>query len=134
MPHIDRTRKYSPRELMQLAVGLAEQSRSEHDGRVHPLVGAVVERDGYILQTGFRGDFDKGKHAEESALKKFTRPSDARGATVYTTLEPCTERGAESCTSLLLKYGIAKLVFGMLDPNPDIRGRGEWQLEERGVE
>jgi pyrimidine deaminase RibD-like protein len=115
-------------------VKLADQSRSEEDGRVHPMVGAVVERDGYILQTGFRGDLAPGKHAEESALRKFARPSDAKDATVYTTLEPCTERGAESCSSLPLKYGIRKMVFGMLDPNPDIRGRGEWRLEESRVE
>lgn len=119
---------------MELAVNLADQSRPEADGRVHPMVGAVVERDGYILQTGFRGDLAAGKHAEESALKKFTRLSDAKDATVYTTLEPCTERGAESCTSLLLRYGIRKMVYGMLDPNPDIRGRGEWRLEDSRVE
>jgi pyrimidine deaminase RibD-like protein len=134
VPEIDKKRKYFPRELMELAVQLAHQSKSEADNRVHPMVGAIVERDGYILQTGFRGDLASGKHAEESALKKFARPSDAKDTTVYTTLEPCTERGAESCSSLLLRYGIRKMVYGMLDPNPDIRGRGEWRLEESHVQ
>lgn len=134
MADIDKKRKYTARELMELAVQLAQESTAEKDGRVHPMVGAIVERDGYILQTGFRGDAGLGSHAEESALKKFARPSDARDATVYTTLEPCTQRGAESCSSLLLKHGIRRLVYGMLDPNPDIRGRGEWRLEESRVE
>jgi pyrimidine deaminase RibD-like protein len=130
VPEIDKKRKYSPRELMELA----QESKPEEDGRVHPMVGAIVERDGYILQTGFRGESAAGKHAEESALKRFVRPFDAKDATVYTTLEPCTERGAESCTSLLLRYGIRRMVYGMLDPNPDIRGRGEWRLEDSGLE
>jgi len=114
-------------------VRLAGSSKSEDDKRIHPKVGAVVSRDGHVLSTGFRGEHYDGAHAEESALLKL-KVEEAIGATVYSTLEPCTTRGKTPCSLLLIQRGITRLVYGMLDPNPDIRGQGEWLLEEHAVE
>jgi pyrimidine deaminase RibD-like protein len=68
-----------------------QKKACEDDGRSHPMVGAVIARDGHVLQTGFRGEAHNA-HADEAAIAKLT-PAQAVGTTVYTTLEPCTTRG-----------------------------------------
>jgi pyrimidine deaminase RibD-like protein len=115
---LDPNRQYSERELIELAVTLAEKSVSENDGRSHPLVGAVISRDGHVLQTGFRNE-KPNLHAEEAALEKLTT-AQAVGTTVYTTLEP-TVRGKMACTQRLITKGVSRVVIGMLDPNQRTR-------------
>jgi pyrimidine deaminase RibD-like protein len=117
---------------MDLAVRLAEKSVPEKDGRSHPFVGAVIARDGYVLATGFRGEKGTGAHAEETALAKLTL-AQAVGTTVFSTLEPCTIRGQMACAQRLISKHVNRVVIGMLDPNPDIRGQGEWLLEDVGI-
>src|SRR5580704_16892410 len=129
----EQIRQYTEPELMEMAVNQAALSKSEQDKRIHPMVGAVVARDGYLLATGFRGEAYDGAHAEESALRK-VRNDELVGATVYSTLEPCTTRGKTACSLLVIQRGVKRLVYGMLDPNPDIRGQGEWLLESYGIE
>jgi pyrimidine deaminase RibD-like protein len=128
----DPKQKYSERELMELAVKLAEKSVPENDGRSHPMVGAVIARDGFILATGFRGENAEGTHAEEAALAKLTT-AQAIGTTVYSTMEPCTVRGRMACTQRLITKHVSRVCYGLLDPNPDIRGRGEWLLEDARI-
>jgi len=117
---------------MELAVRLAEKSAPENDGRPHPSVGAVNTRDEYVLATGFRGEKHPGTHAEEAALAKLSG-AQAIGTTVYTTLEPCTKRGQMACAHRLIDKGASRVCIGMLDPNPDIRGGGEWILETQRI-
>jgi len=128
----DPGKKHNECELMELAVGLAEKSVFEDDGRPHPMVGAVIARDGHVLQTGFRGEKAPGAHAEETALAKLTA-AQAVGTTVYSTLEPCTIRGQMACAQRLITKQVSRVCIGMLDPNPDIRGQGEWLLESVGI-
>jgi len=128
---LDPNKSLTERELMELAVKLAEKSISE-DGGPHPLVGAVIARDGHVLQTGFRGEGSRGMHAEEAALAKLTGAQAAK-TTVYTTLEPCTSRRRMPCAQRLATKQVERVVIGMLDPNPDIRGQGEWFLEGAGI-
>jgi pyrimidine deaminase RibD-like protein len=125
--------QFNEGQLMELAIEVAALSKCESDNRIHPKVGAVVSRNGYVLSTGYRGERYEGAHAEESALLKL-KDHETIGATVYSTLEPCTTRATTPCSLLLIQRGIGRLVYAMLDPNPDIRGQGEWLLEERGVE
>jgi pyrimidine deaminase RibD-like protein len=127
----DPKKKHTERELMDLAVMVAERSVFENDGRPHPMVGAVIARDGYVLQTGFRGEKAPGAHAEETALEKLSA-AQAVGTTVYSTLEPCTIRG-QMCAQRLITKQVSRVCIGMLDPNPDIRGQGEWLLESVGI-
>jgi pyrimidine deaminase RibD-like protein len=79
------------REFMEKAVAEARKSRTE-DGRVHPKVGVVVVKDGKELAVAYRGELGKGDHAEFTALEKKLADVEIAGATVYTTLEPCTTR------------------------------------------
>ena len=122
------------RELMLMAVNLSRQSKPEEDGRIHPRVGAViVTPNGVIISTGYRGQHTRGNHAEQEALVG-VREDAVAGAVVYSTLEPCTFRGKQTpCCLRLLDRQIAEVVIGILDPNRDIRGRGWWKFEERGV-
>ncbi|MGA3101404.1 MAG: deaminase [Terracidiphilus sp.] len=127
----DQNKSLTERELMELAVKLAEKSIPE-DGGPHPMVGAVISRDGHVLQTGFRGEGELRRHAEEAALAKLTGAQAAK-TTVYTTLEPCTTRKRMPCAQRLITKQVERVVIGMLDPNPDIRGQGEWLLEGAGI-
>ena len=83
--------RHSPRDLMELAVELASKCVSEGD-RVSPKVGAVVVRDGVVLASAYRGELKPGEHAEYTLLERKLQNVDLEGATLYSTLEPCTHR------------------------------------------
>jgi pyrimidine deaminase RibD-like protein len=119
--------------FMQMAINLAKRSRSE--GGVHPLVGAVVTKKGQLLGSAYRGKGKLGDHAEYVALERALAGEDLIGATVYTTLEPCTTRNHPKvpCAKRLAERGISRVVIGMLDPNQNICGRGIRELRNHGV-
>jgi diaminohydroxyphosphoribosylaminopyrimidine deaminase / 5-amino-6-(5-phosphoribosylamino)uracil reductase len=103
---------------LQRALELAERGR----GTTHPnpVVGAVVVRDGAIVGEGWHRR--KGEpHAEVIALE--AAGDRARGATLYVTMEPCAHHGSTPpCTDAVIAAGVAKVVAGSLDPNPEARG------------
>lgn len=81
-------------------------------------VGAVVVGgDGTLLATGHTGETDPTHHAEEVALAKLPGV-DLSGATLYTSLEPCTTRASRpaSCTNLVLAAGIGRVVLALREP------------------
>jgi pyrimidine deaminase RibD-like protein len=121
-------------DLMRKAVHLSKESRAEDDGRIHPMVGAViVHPNGEIISTGYRGQYIPGNHAEQEALFSINEGVLA-GAVVYSTLEPCTFRGKQTpCCLRLIDRCVSEIVIGILDPNPEIRGRGWWKFEERKI-
>jgi diaminohydroxyphosphoribosylaminopyrimidine deaminase/5-amino-6-(5-phosphoribosylamino)uracil reductase len=121
----------SDEAYIERAIALAERGR----GRVspNPMVGAVVlAGDGRIVGEGWH--LGPGRaHAEVVALDE--AGAAARGATLYTSLEPCTHFGrTPPCTRAILDAGIARVVVAMRDPNPVIDGRGFEELRAGGVE
>jgi len=122
------------RQFSVLAIEEASRSIFEDD-RPHPKVGAVVTRDGRALSKAFRGEKPKC-HAEYVALEEKLHDEIVAGATVYTTLEPCTTRSHPKipCADRLVERRVRRVVIGMLDPNPDISGKGLQRLREAGVE
>jgi pyrimidine deaminase RibD-like protein len=124
----------SERQFMELAIRLAGKSRPE-SSEAHPLVGAIiVSKTGEVLAESWRGMENLGEHAEFGALKRLGDRS-AVGATVYTTLEPCTTRNHPKvpCAKRLVELRVARVVIGMLDPNQNICGRGIRLLRQAGI-
>jgi diaminohydroxyphosphoribosylaminopyrimidine deaminase / 5-amino-6-(5-phosphoribosylamino)uracil reductase len=114
---------------MARALELAERGW----GRVspNPLVGAVVVRDGRVVGEGWHGELG-GPHAEVGALA--AAGEQARGATLYVTLEPCAHHGrTPPCTEAVLAAGVRRIVIAARDPNPVARGGGDI-LRDAGLE
>jgi diaminohydroxyphosphoribosylaminopyrimidine deaminase/5-amino-6-(5-phosphoribosylamino)uracil reductase len=115
---------------LERALGLAERGRGLTSP--NPLVGAVVVAEGRILGEGFH-EGPGLPHAEIVALEE--AGDGARGATLYTTLEPCDHFGrTPPCTAAIVGAGIARVVSAMGDPNPVVDGRGFAALEAAGIE
>jgi len=118
----------------RLAIEEAWKCVPENDGRPHPMVGAVLVKNGKVLATAHRGEA-KGNHAEYIALEKKLADAAAAGATVYTTLEPCTTRNHPRipCVERLIERKVGRVVIGMLDPDPRISGRGQRRLRSANI-
>lgn len=98
----------------------------------NPVVGAVIARDGKVVGEGYHRAAGK-PHAEVEAIR--SAGSEARGAELFVTLEPCNHHGrTPPCTEAILEAGIKKVWYGMDDPNPGVRGGGAKTLREAGVE
>ena len=113
---------------LQRAMELA----AEADGRAYPkpTIGAVVVADGEIV--GEAATEADGRHGEVVALA--AAGARARGATLYVTMEPCAHHGTTPpCVDAVLAAGIARVVAGSLDPNPEAGG-GLARLQEQGIE
>jgi pyrimidine deaminase RibD-like protein len=121
-------------EFMNLAVNVARQSVSE-GGEPRPKVGAVLCAQAQLLGTAFRGEVPK-QHAEYILLETKLPDAAAAGATLYTTLEPCTKRNhpKRPCAEWILDRRISRVVIGMLDPNQLICGKGIQRLREGRVQ
>ena len=100
----------------------------------NPRVGCVIVKDGAIIGEGSTQP-PGGHHAEIEALSDArARGHDARGATLYVTLEPCSHFGrTPPCTDALIAAGIARVVAAMEDPNPLVSGSGFERLRAAGV-
>lgn len=100
----------------------------------NPHVGAVIVKDGVALGEGWHHKCGC-PHAEIEALRSLSRREDARGATLYVTLEPCSTFGrTPPCCDAIIQAGIARVVVGSLDPNPKHAGRGIELLRSAGIE
>lgn len=115
---------------MKMALRLARRGRGRTSP--NPMVGAVVVRKGEVVGQGFH--LQTGQlHAERIALSE--AGEKAKGATLYVNLEPCNHFGRTApCTEIILESGVKKVVFGMTDPNPKVRGGGADLLRSRGIE
>jgi diaminohydroxyphosphoribosylaminopyrimidine deaminase/5-amino-6-(5-phosphoribosylamino)uracil reductase len=101
-------------------------------GRVapNPMVGAVVLAGGSVVAEGYHAEYG-GPHAEVVALG--AAGERARGATLVVNLEPCAHHGkTPPCTDAIVAAGVARVVAGIGDPDPEARG-GAGVLRARGV-
>ncbi|HVO21470.1 MAG TPA: bifunctional diaminohydroxyphosphoribosylaminopyrimidine deaminase/5-amino-6-(5-phosphoribosylamino)uracil reductase RibD [Anaeromyxobacter sp.] len=120
----ERAERYMRLALAQAGRGLGRTSPN-------PAVGAVVVRRGRIVGRGYHARAG-GPHAEVVALRQ--AGARARGAELYTTLEPCDHFGrTPPCSAAILEAGIRRVWVGSRDPNPLVNGRGVARLRRRGV-
>ena len=98
----------------------------------NPRVGCVIVKEGKIIGEG--AHLKAGElHAEIFAIQQ--AGAQAKGATAYITLEPCSHTGrTPPCTHALLQAGIAKVVAAMQDPNPLVAGSGLAHLQAHNIE
>jgi diaminohydroxyphosphoribosylaminopyrimidine deaminase / 5-amino-6-(5-phosphoribosylamino)uracil reductase len=117
-------------QWMELALRQAE--RSIGLASPNPAVGCVLVQGDRLVGEGFHA-FDLRDHAEIVALKQ--AGGQARGATAYVTLEPCSHHGRTGpCADALLAAGVERVVVATVDPNPAVHGAGIAKLRAGGVE
>lgn len=98
----------------------------------NPRVGCVVVRNSQVVAEGWHERTGEA-HAEAIALEKAGR--DAKGATVYVTLEPCSHEGrTPPCADALVRAKVARVVVAMQDPNPLVAGAGLQRLRNAGID
>lgn len=116
-------------QAMRLAIAKAAQARLR--SRPNPWVGAVITgRDG-VISSGAT-EAPGGAHAEIVALH--LADERARGATLYTTLEPCHHTGRTGpCTTAIIDAGISRVVVGVVDPDDQVSGRGIATIRDAGI-
>lgn len=117
------------RQFMARAITLAKNGL--YTTHPNPRVGCVLVKDGEIVGEGFHFRAGEG-HAEVNALA--IAGEKAAGATAYVTLEPCSHYGrTPPCAEALIKAGVVRVVSAMVDPNPQVAGRGIQLLERAGI-
>jgi diaminohydroxyphosphoribosylaminopyrimidine deaminase / 5-amino-6-(5-phosphoribosylamino)uracil reductase len=117
-----------------MRAALREARRGVGQTSPNPAVGAVIVRAGRIVARGWHRRAGLA-HAEVEALAALKNRAQARGATLYVTLEPCSTRGrTPPCTDAILAAGFARVVAGAVDPNPRHAGRGLDILRRAGID
>ena len=116
-------------DYMKQALSLAKLALGQVSP--NPAVGAVVVKDGEVVGQGYTQP-PGSWHAEVMALKQ--AGEKAQGGVMYVTLEPCSHQGrTPPCTKAIVDTDISEVHLAMLDPNPQVSGRGEDELERAGI-
>lgn len=114
---------------MSKALALAEQGLET--AHPNPRVGCVIAKDGRIIAEGWHERAGEA-HAEIAALRAATEA--VAGATAYVTLEPCSHHGrTPPCVNALIEARLARVVFAVQDPNPQVSGQGAEMLRQAGI-
>lgn len=121
---------FADADWLEAAASLA--ARGGPLSRPNPAVGALIVRDGGVVGRGWTRAGGR-PHAEAEALAQAGEA--ARGATAYVTLEPCAHASPRgpSCALSLIAADIARVVIGVLDPDPRTNGKGRFLLQAAGI-
>lgn len=116
-------------KLMARALQLAKHGIATT--QPNPRVGCVIVKEGKVIAEGWHEKAGSA-HAEIMALQQ--AGDQARGATAFITLEPCSHHGkTPPCTDELIASGISEVVAAMQDPNPLVAGQGMQKLSHSGI-
>ncbi|TNE82907.1 MAG: bifunctional diaminohydroxyphosphoribosylaminopyrimidine deaminase/5-amino-6-(5-phosphoribosylamino)uracil reductase RibD [Gammaproteobacteria bacterium] len=115
--------------MMARALQLA--ARGCYTTMPNPAVGCVIARGDEVVGEGWHQRAGE-PHAEVHALR--AAGARAKGASAYVSLEPCSHHGrTPPCADALIEAGVARVVYGMQDPNPNVAGRGLEKLRQAGI-
>lgn len=120
-------------QMMSRAITLA--AKGLYTTHPNPRVGCVIVKNNEIIGEGYH-HYAGQPHAEILALRNVGNTSnEAKNATAYVTLEPCSHTGrTPPCADALLEAGISRVIIAMQDPNPLVSGNGVKKLRDAGVE
>lgn len=122
--HIANHQYFMQRAIQLAAKGLGRTSPN-------PVVGAILVKDKRVVGEGSHSKAG-GPHAEVLALAE--AGENARGATMYVSLEPCCHHGKVGpCVPEIVRAGVSNVVVGLVDPDPRVSGNGIRELREAGV-
>jgi diaminohydroxyphosphoribosylaminopyrimidine deaminase/5-amino-6-(5-phosphoribosylamino)uracil reductase len=115
---------------MKRVLHLAEKGRGRTSP--NPMVGAILVKDGEVAGEGYHAKAGEA-HAEIIALQQARE--EARGAMLYLNLEPCMHYGkTPPCAPQVIESGVKRVVIGMEDPNPLVKGKGIEMLRRAGLD
>lgn len=122
---------WSDEQAMRLAI--EEANKGWGFVSPNPAVGCVIlDNKNHFLSKGFHEKFG-GPHAEVNALRGLTE-EQLRGARLFVTLEPCAHHGkTPPCAEVLAKLPLSEVVYGLLDPNPLVAGKGLDIIRKAGI-
>lgn len=116
-----------------MALAVKEAQRFVGATAPNPPVGACVVLDNRVIAVAAHERAGTA-HAEASAIELAAAKHNLAGATLYVTLEPCNHVGRmPACTEKILSYGIQTIIYGVADPNPNVKGGGADYLRSRGL-
>ena len=115
--------------FLKLAIEEAKKSRDKDNY----YVGAIIVKDDKIISRAYGDENNKNSHAEELAIRKARK--NLSGAEMYITMEPCSFRpsGKISCSDLIIVTGIKRVVYGVRDPQINVKCEGIEKLISAGV-
>ncbi|MGC9668150.1 deaminase [Planosporangium sp. 12N6] len=120
-----------------LGVAIAQARRCPPSRTAYSVGAVIVDAAGREIARGYSRETDPAVHAEEAALAK-ADPGDPRlaGATIYSSLEPCSVRRSRpaSCAALIRAAGIPRVVYAWREPVLFVDGHGAEELAGAGVE
>lgn len=121
-----------PSDLDWLEAAARLGMRGRPGTRPNPAVGCIIVKQGRVIGRGWTQPGGR-PHGEAMALAQ--AGTEARGATVYTSLEPCAHASTRgpSCSDLLIEAAPARIVVGLTDPDPRTNGRGADRLIGSGI-
>ena len=122
---------WSGADLAFMTRALALTERGRDTSTPNPSVGCVIVKDGRVVGEGWHERAGE-PHAEIRALA--AAGGQAEGATVYTTLEPCSHTGRTGpCADALIAAKVARVVTALQDPSPRVNGQGLQRLRDAGI-
>lgn len=123
-------------DLVYLAQAVAEGQRCTPSATSYCVGAVVVLPDGRTFP-GYTHETSPTRHAEQEAIcKALDAGAELRGAAIYSSMEPCSQRSSEpeSCTQLILRHGFSRVVFALYEPDCFVCCRGAQTLREAGVD
>jgi diaminohydroxyphosphoribosylaminopyrimidine deaminase/5-amino-6-(5-phosphoribosylamino)uracil reductase len=125
--------EFSKKDEFYMKRALTLAKRAQGHTSPNPMVGAVLVKRGRVIAEDYHRKVGT-PHAEALVIERAAE--EARGATLYVSLEPCchTKKRTPPCTEGIIKAGIRRVVVSMVDPNPQVSGKGIKRLKEAGIE
>lgn len=104
----------------------------------NPLVGAVLVKDNEVIGEGYHRGYGLAHAEVEAFADAKNKHNDVHGSTLYVTLEPCSHetphKKTPPCMPVVIGSGVTRVVCAMIDPNPDVSGRGMRLLKRARIE